>query len=63
MAPANGGTSELLDDRVLARVMAQPRVRAEAVVRGRRLLDSTTWCRADEVAAELVACLVERRLP
>jgi hypothetical protein len=52
-----------VNERLLARVLAQPEVRPEAVVRGRELLGSTRWCRADEVAAELVACLVERRLP
>jgi hypothetical protein len=32
-------------------------------VRGRRLLETRRWCRATEVACELVDCLVERRLP
>lgn len=62
MAPAHGGTSHL-DDGVLARVLAEPQVRPEALVRARALLDSRRWCRADEVADVLVTCLVERRLP
>lgn len=62
MAPANGGTPHL-DDHVVATVLALPRVRPEAVVRGRRVLGSNMWCRANEVAAELVDCLVHRRIP
>ena len=62
MAKAHGGTSQL-DERVVARVLALPGVRPEAVVRGRLVLGSNTWCRANEVAAELVDCLVHRRLP
>jgi hypothetical protein len=62
MRPAHGGTPQL-DDHVVASVLALSSIRPEAVVRGRRLLGSNTWCRANEVAAELVDCLVHRRLP
>jgi len=62
MAPAPGGTPQL-DERVMARLLALPPVRPEAVVRGRRLLGSNSWCRANEVAAELVDCLVHHRIP
>jgi hypothetical protein len=59
---ASGG-NPYVHDHVLRTVLALPRVRPEAVNRGRLLLGSRGWCRADEVAAELVACLVERRIP
>jgi hypothetical protein len=62
MKPANGGPTKL-DDRVVAKVLALPPVRPEAVVRGRRVLGSNGWNRANEVAAELVDCLVHRRIP
>jgi hypothetical protein len=47
----------------MARVLAQSPVRPEAVVRGRYLLSTPRWCRADEIAAVLVSCLLERRIP
>ena len=53
----------MLHDHMVASVMALSDVRPEAVMRGRERLGSSGWCKADEVAAELVACLVERRLP
>jgi hypothetical protein len=53
----------MLHDHMVANVLALSAVRPEAVSRGRERLDSNGWCMADEVAAELVACLVERRLP
>ena len=49
--------------RVLDRVLSTPSVRAAAVARGRALLASPAWCRADEVAAALLDCYVTRRLP
>lgn len=50
-------------ERAVAVVMAFPPVRREAVSRGRALLASTGWCRADEVAAELVRCYAGRLVP
>lgn len=50
-------------ERALAVVMATPPVRTEAVDRGRSLLASEQWCRADEVAAELVRCYAGRLVP
>ena len=52
-----------LPDRLVAHVRALPEVRPDAVARGRALVDAGAWCRADEVAAELVDCLVGHRLP
>lgn len=54
MSTAEPRLDALLDSRV---------VRPEAVARARELLASATWCRAEEVAAELVDCLVGHRLP
>jgi len=62
MAPEKDGTP-MLHDHMVASVLALSPVRPEAVTRGRERLGSSCWCKADEVAAELVACLVERRLP
>ncbi len=56
-------TKERLSVAVVERLVATPRVRDEAVARARALLASGTWCRAEEVAAELVDCYVTRRLP
>ena len=53
----------MLHDHMVASVLALSPVRPEAVTRGRERLGSSCWCKADEVAAELVACLVEGRLP
>jgi hypothetical protein len=53
----------MLHDHIVASVMALSPVRPGAVDRAREHLGSGTWCKADEVAAELIACLVERRLP
>jgi hypothetical protein len=39
-----------------------PRVRAEAVARGRALIQQPNWFRADEVAGEMLSCLMDRRL-
>ena len=44
-------------------VFAAPSVRQDAVERGRRVLAGDGWCRAREVASELVDCMVARRLP
>ena len=60
--PAPEPTSGLPDG-LLDHVLAAPTVRDEAVARARTLLQSASWCRADEVAAELVDCYVARRLP
>jgi hypothetical protein len=48
---------------VIADVFAVPGIRPEVVARARALLHTTRWCRAEEVASELVDCLVEHRLP
>ncbi|HUP68679.1 MAG TPA: hypothetical protein VM142_02580 [Acidimicrobiales bacterium] len=50
-------------ERAVAVVMASPAVRVEAISRGRSLLASGQWCRADEVAAELVRCYAGRLVP
>lgn len=50
-------------EHAIAVVMASPAVRDEAVSRGRTLLASSQWCRADEVAAELVRCYAGRLVP
>jgi hypothetical protein len=44
-------------------LLSSPVVRPEAVARARELLASAGWCRAEEVASELVDCLVRHRLP
>ncbi|HEX2063385.1 MAG TPA: hypothetical protein VHE80_03075, partial [Acidimicrobiales bacterium] len=56
-------TQERLPPEVVHRLVAMPPVRAEAVERAKALLASATWCRAEEVAAELVDCYFTRRLP
>ena len=56
-------TEERLSVELVERLVATPRVRDEAVARARALLASGTWCRAEEVAAEMVDCYVARRLP
>jgi hypothetical protein len=61
MTTARGNSH--LHDRAVAQVLSLPLVRPDAVARARDLLDTPGWCRADEVAAELVTCLVERKLP
>jgi hypothetical protein len=38
-------------------------IRPEAVARARQLLATPSWCRAEEVASQLVDCLVDHRLP
>ncbi|HUR17698.1 MAG TPA: hypothetical protein VMZ51_02020 [Acidimicrobiales bacterium] len=50
-------------DRAIAVVLASPSIRDEAVCRGRTLLASPQWCRADEVAAELIRCYAGRLVP
>lgn len=50
-------------EQAIAVVMASPAIRDEAVSRGRTLLASSHWCRADEVAAELVRCYAGRLVP
>lgn len=52
-----------LMERTLELVLACPPVREEAVCRGRTLLASSQWCRADEVAAELIRCYAGRLVP
>lgn len=48
---------------VLEGLLAVPGVRADEVARARVLLHSPQWCRAEEVASELVDCFVAQRLP
>jgi hypothetical protein len=48
---------------VLEGLLAVPGIRPDEVERARVLLDSPQWCRAEEVAAELVDCFVAQRLP
>ncbi|HVF73758.1 MAG TPA: hypothetical protein VM938_01810 [Acidimicrobiales bacterium] len=48
---------------VLEGLLAVPGVRHDEVARARRLLHSPRWCRAEEVASELVDCFVAQRLP
>ena len=60
-APATSGNAVV--ERAVALVLAGPAVRHEAVRRGRTLLASSQWCRADEVAAELVRCYTGRLVP
>lgn len=50
-------------ERAISVVMASPAVRDEAVSRGRTLLASSQWCRADEVAEELIRCYAGRLVP
>lgn len=52
-----------LSDDVIDDVLAGPGVRPDVVARARALLHTTRWCRADEIAAELVDCYVDHRLP
>ena len=50
-------------EQAVAIVMASPAIRTEAITRGRSLLASAQWCRADEVAAELLRCYAGRLVP
>lgn len=52
-----------LPDDVIEDVLAVPGIRADVVARARALLHTTRWCRAEEVASELVDCFVEQRVP
>lgn len=52
-----------LAEPVLRQVEAVPAVRPEAVARGRALLGTAAWCRAEEVADQLVDCYLSRRIP
>ena len=52
-----------VSDGLVAQVLAFPPVRPQAVARARALLESRAWCHAEEVANELVDCLVGRRVP
>jgi hypothetical protein len=46
----------------MERVLSAPRIRREAVARGRALLATPRWCRTDEVVDQLVhAMRVDRR--
>ena len=49
--------------RVVEEVLALPDVRADAVARAQALLGSPSWCRASEIAAELVECLLTQQVP
>ncbi|HZQ27604.1 MAG TPA: hypothetical protein VFA94_07890 [Acidimicrobiales bacterium] len=44
-------------------LLVAPVVRPEAVARARQLLASPSWCRAEEVAARLLDCMIGNRLP
>ena len=44
-------------------LLSSPVVRPDAVARARRLLESSGWCRAEEVADRLVECLVGNSVP
>jgi hypothetical protein len=44
-------------------LLAATVVRPEAVARARQLLASPSWCRAEEVAAHLLDCMIGNRLP
>ena len=61
------GTTAVADERipreVVDRLLATPLVRPGVVARAKANVASGTWCRAEEVAAELVDCYVKRRLP
>lgn len=52
-----------VDEPRLESLLDAPVVRPAAVARARRLLESPSWCRAEEVADRLVECLVGNRLP
>ena len=54
---------ERLSEDVLEDLLTVPDVRPDVVARARRLLDSQRWCRAEEVAAELVDCFIAQRVP
>jgi hypothetical protein len=56
-------TRQQLSAEVLADILAVPPVRADAVARGQARLHGSGTCPADKIAAELVDCLVGRRLP
>ena len=59
----DGPLGHSLSDGLVARVLAFPPVRPSAVQRGRELIESSVCCPAEEIAAELVECLVGQRLP
>lgn len=48
---------------VLALVLASPRVRNDAVARGRAVVAALEPCPAEALAATLLDCWVRRRLP
>lgn len=48
---------------VLARVLARPLHRPEALARGRAVVITESFHREHEVAARLIDCLVANRLP
>lgn len=52
-----------LPEDVIDGVLAGPSVRPDVVARARALLHTTRWCRAEEIASELVDCYVGHRLP
>lgn len=59
MPHAHASAAEPRLDNLLSSSMVRP----EVVARARQLLASSSWCRAEEVAAQLVDCMVGRRLP
>ena len=52
-----------LPEDVITDLLAVPSVRADEVARARALLHTARWCRAEEIASELVDCYVGHRLP
>lgn len=50
-------------DEALALVPGEPAVRLDVVERARLLIEGGEWCRAEEVAATLVECLVRGKVP
>lgn len=52
-----------LSDEMLADVLARSSVRTDVVAQARARLQSRESCPAEKIAAELVDCYVDRRLP
>lgn len=52
-----------LSEDVIEDLLAVPPVRPDVVARARALLHTARWCRAEEVASELVDCYVGQRVP
>lgn len=63
LPPAALQTAPELQPHVLARVLAKPLHRPEALARGRAVVITANYHREHEVAARLVDCLVRNHLP